>query len=217
MAPAVLVGMQHHRRPIGVVEGHGGLIKLVGQVPTAGGPVVPHVLGEGFALFAHGLHAPFGGHEPVVPVQMALFDAEGLLGVVRAIAHRQQHHVAGDAGLQATGIGHGTRTPVMAYQHRLIELQRPHKVHHVPTQGGKLPSARRVIAQKRGGQKTAQSGCNHPVACSHQQRCHLVPAAQAVGPTVGKHDGACPFRVPFFVANAQQRGFCEIHRLGSKG
>ena len=87
MAPAVLVGVQSHLGPIRVVEGHGGLLKLIGQIPTLGRPGVPHALGEFFAVGAYIAFTASSGHEPVVPIELGLFHAQVLRGVVGAISH----------------------------------------------------------------------------------------------------------------------------------
>ena len=99
VAPAMLVGMQGHLRPIGVVERHGGLLEFIGQIPSLGRPGVPHALRKFFGVGAYIALAASGGHEPVVPVKLGLLHAQVLRGVVGAVAHRHQYHVAGNARL----------------------------------------------------------------------------------------------------------------------
>jgi hypothetical protein len=144
---------------------------------------------EARAVVADGFRTAPGGHEPVVPVELRLF--EGRRRHPAEPWRRREHRHTPDplrpADCHRLG---GVRAPVMSCDHEPVDPEPIHQRDHVHRQDRGVARPRPIPHEPRGA-KATQHRCDRPQPRGVERRHDIVPGRCVVGPAVDQqHRGA---------------------------
>ncbi|MNN00442.1 hypothetical protein D3C81_1130330 [compost metagenome] len=110
-----------------------------------------------------------------------------------------------------------TRTPVIATEHRLLDLQGIHEVDDITGQCSRLAIAQGFVGQEMRIAITPGIGHQHPITLGGQQRRNLIIAMNVVRPAVQQDHHRPVGRACFCVRHVQQPGVDMLERAEGRG
>lgn len=104
------------------------------------------------------------------------------------------------------------RAPVVAAEHRLLDLERIHKVDDITGQRGRLAVANSLVGQEMRAAVAPGIRDQHPVTLGRQQGRHFAIAVNVIGPAVQKNYHRAIGGADFGVSHTQQPGVDMLER-----